>query len=354
MDASVKVNLPYVAVFIAKGKTYAYYRRNGRRVKLPAPSEKGFIAAYQAAHEEAEALQPAAPKPRLAPHAGSLAALILAYKVSEDWAGLAQVTRRDYDAALAKLSDRYGHLPVATMPRAFVFKLRDEYARGPDGKPTPRRANFIVAVLRLLLSWGVDRGWRKDNPALRPGRLKTGPGYRAWTGAEFTRFMACPGVSEPVKRAAALGWYTGQRKGDCLALARSARHDGGIEVQQSKTGARLWIPEHAALTRVLDAAPRSDSVTILTRPDGRPWKLDHFNHAFATAVKAAGLDGLSFHGLRKGASVNLAERGATDAEIDSILGHADPRMTAHYRRQADQKTRARSAMAKIAGTPREP
>jgi integrase len=58
---------------------------------------------------------------------------------------------------------------------------------------------------------------------------------------------------------------------------------------------------------------------------------------------------LSFHGLRKTASAWLAEAGATDAEIDSILGHVDPKMTRLYRRQADQRITAKSAMGKLAG-----
>lgn len=347
------VNLPYTVSFIAKGRRYFYYRRAGRRVPLPNPSDPAFVAAYTAAHEAAEALQAAQPPAAPATTPGSLAALIAAYRASEDWSGLAPASRTDYNKALDPLWDRYGKLPVATMPRAFVFKLRDDYARSADGTPTPRRANRMVNVLRLLMSWAVDRGWRKDNPALRPGRLRTGPGYRAWTHDDFAAFMAADAAPEALKRAAALGYYTGQRKQDCLAMLWSARRAGAIEVVPEKTknstGVRLWIPEHPDLTRVLDAAPRSDATTILTRADGRPWKVDHFNHAFASAVAAAGLSGLSFHGLRKAASARMAEAGATDAEIDSILGHADPKMTRLYRNQADQKVRATAAIGKLTG-----
>ena len=59
------------------------------------------------------------------------------------------------------------------------------------------------------------------------------------------------------------------------------------------------------------------------------------------------LGGLSFHGLRKGYSVSLAEAGASDAELDALMPHADRRMTAHYRRQADQAKLAAAGMAKL-------
>jgi len=120
-------------------------------------------------------------------------------------------------------------------------------------------------------------------------------------------------------------------------------------VVQAKTGTALQIPEHPDLTLVLDAAPATPGITLLTRDDGAAWKQDHFNAAFAKAVKKAGLVGLTFHGLRKTASGILAEAGATDAEIDSILGHVDPKMTLLHRRQANQRTLGKTAMGKLAG-----
>jgi hypothetical protein len=221
------IRLPYLWLPVVKGRQFAYYRRGGGRLRLPDPAAPGFLAAYQSAHDAAEAAaSPASPDPR-AVIPGSLAALIVAYRASPEWRELAAGSQADYRPQLDRLRDRYGPLP-ATMPRAFVFKLRAEYASrpgkpGPDGKPgpsvpTPRRANKIVAILRLLLSWAVDHGWRRDNPALRPGQLKTGPGYAAWSEADVSAFLACPAIGEPLKRALVLGLYTGQRKGDCLAL----------------------------------------------------------------------------------------------------------------------------------------
>jgi integrase len=363
---------PYV--FCPKGgsgRRYTYYRRNGVRTKLPDQDDPGFYAAYAAIHEAAEAKSTAAAPPIAADAPGSLATLIAAYKASEEWRGLAKGTKRDYDKALEPLRTQYGRFTVATMPRKFVLDLRDKYARktvpakapdgvaivGQDGAPamteiaTPRRANHMVNVLRLLMSWAVDRGWRKDNPALRAGRLRTGPGFKRWTDEAFAAFMASDAVSEPMKRAAALGIYTGQRKGDCLTMTRSARKGGVIEVVPAKTkdttGVRLEIPEHPDLTRILDAAPKSDALTLLTRADGHPWREDNFNHLFAAAIKAAGLTGLSFHGLRKAASARLAEAGSTDSEIDAVLGHSDPKMTRLYRRQADQRIQAKAAITKL-------
>ncbi len=372
------VDLPFLYRKRVKGHAYVYYRRHGSLTRLPAEADKlAFLAAWQAAHALGEAAAHQGGATSDAPLPGSMRALVLAYRASAEWQDLAPATRVDYDKALTPLAGpRYGHLPVATMPRQFVFKLRDDFASMPaftrhkvpapivdaDGRQlvlaTPRRANRMVNVLRLLLSWAHDRGgWlRGANPALRPGRLRTSGHYRRWTDVDFAMFMACDAVAEELKRAAALGLYTGQRKQDCLAMTRSARRAGVIEVTPEKTrrstAVRLAIPEHPELRRILDAAPRSDAVTILTRKDGLAWREDHFNHAFAKAVKAAGLAGLSFHGLRKAASARMAEAGCTDAEIEAIVDHADARMTRLYREQADQKTRATAAIRKLVRTKR--
>ena len=361
----VMVTLDYVKEYRSKGKVYTYYRRNGTRTPLPRRDTPAFLPAYHAAHTLAEtAARTHATTPGLLP--GSMAALVAAYRDSPEWRGLAPGSRKDYAKCLNPLSERYGRLAVSDMPRQFVFKLRDAYSTMPaftrhtppqpildaNGRQiilqTPRRANGMVNVLRLLLAWAENRGgWIKVNVAVRPGRLETGPGHRMWTAADVSALTAS--AAEPIRRAALLGVCTGQRKGDCLTMLRTARHDGVLQVVQAKTGAALQIPEHPDLTRALDAAPVTPALTLLTRADGAPWAEDHFNAAFAKAVKAAGLRGLTFHGLRKTASGWLAEGGATDAEIDSILGHVDPKMTLLYRRQADQRIRADAAMGKLAG-----
>lgn len=348
-------HVPYLWLPVFRGRQWAYYRRGGTLTRLPAPTDPGFGAAYDAAHAAAEAAHRREPAPLDPP--GSMGALIAAYLASAEWRELRPRTQKDYREGLEVLRARYGALPVVTLPRAFVFRLREDYStapgrvrpdgtRGPD-RATPRRANKLVAILRLLLSWAVDHGWRRDNPALRTGQLRTGPGYRAWTEADVRTFLACDAVAEPLKRALVLGLYTGQRKADCLALTRAARSGGAIELVQAKTGARVWIPEHPELTRWLSAAPPSDAVTILTRADGKPWGHDNFNHRFAEAVAAAGLTGLSFHGLRKAAAARLAEAGASAHEIMSITGHRTVAEVTRYTEAADQRGRATAAIAKL-------
>ena len=54
-------------------------------------------------------------------------------------------------------------------------------------------------------------------------------------------------------------------------------------------------------------------------------------------MKAAGLVGMTFHGLRYTAAAKLAEAGCSLKEIASITGHKSLAMIEKYTRDADQE-----------------
>ena len=357
-----KVMLPYVDTISVKGRVYYYYRRGGLRRRIKGePDTVAFNAAYQAIHQPAEAAETAAGPSQ--PTEGSLRALIVAYKSSSAWTALRPATHTDYLKALDPLQEKYGHLQVKSIPRAFVFGLQDLYARRTrtlaDGSiettATPRRANRMVAVLSLLMTWAVDRGWRSDNPCLRPKMLKTGAGWRAWTETELAQFLAAETTPAELRLAAQLAAGTGQRGEDLIQMTWSAFDGSAIELVQEKTGAHLWVACPAELRSCLAQEPRR-GLTILTRPVQRggkggpayrPWKIDYFRHAMGNAIRAAGLEGVVTHGLRALAATRLAEAGCSDAEIQSVTGHSTTAMAAHYRRGASQKTTAANAITKL-------
>ena len=143
-----------------------------------------------------------------------------------------------------------------------------------------------------------------------------------------------------------LGLYTGQREGDCLAMSWHDYDGGHIKVVQSKTGAKLKIPVHKALKAVLDAQPRVSPI-ILTTASGKPFTCQNFRHHWGAAMKAAGLTGLVFHGLRYTAAARLAEAGCSLKEIAAITGHKSLAMLAKYSRGADQERLAGAAILRL-------
>jgi integrase len=160
------------------------------------------------------------------------------------------------------------------------------------------------------------------------------------------------GAAPPELRLAiALGVCTGMRESDVLAFPWSGYKDGLIEGRAAKTGTPIWMPAHPMLMELLDAAPRKSPVVVIGAR-GRPYTQNGFQSRFfklIRALKSAGrvAPGLTFHGLRTTTVTLLAEAGCDTQTIMAISGHATEAMVAHYRRDADQKDRAESAIARL-------
>jgi integrase len=83
------------------------------------------------------------------------------------------------------------------------------------------------------------------------------------------------------------------------------------------------MPVAGPLRAILDNTKRT-ALTILTGPNGKPWRTDpkptYFQHQWRAATLSARLDGLHFHDLRGTTCTLLAEAGATPSEIAAMLG----------------------------------
>ena len=312
------LRLKHVKRVRAKGRTYWYHRITGER--LPEDIEERAARVV----EVNRTLKGTAHKIT----AGSLADVITQYKRAPEFRNLRDRTRHEYAVYLDLLSETWGPHPVASIERKHVLSLRDKYAE------TAGKANKIVTVLRIVLTFAIERDYRKDNPAKEIKKLAMGTGHASWPNEAIDRFLetAPPMMALAVK----LGLYTGQREGDVLAMSWHNYDGEHIQVVQGKTGTKLSIPVHCVLREVLDAQERVSPI-ILTTKTGRPFTGSNFRHHFGKAMKAAGLSGLTFHGLRYTAAAKLAEAGCSLKEIASITGHKSLAMIEKYTRDADQE-----------------
>ena len=351
------VDLPYLKTYRSRGQRYAYYRRGRLNIRLRGVfGSSEFLACYEAARQRAEA-EPQAPADRpAAAQTGSLAALVDLYRRSPEYRELGEATRDGYDRHLNALLPRFGPLPVAKLPRAWVLAMRDEL------QDTPRAANYRVAVIKRLLSFSVDRQWRTDNPAARIESLRTGPGHRRWSLEEVAAMTAAAAgeIALPVL----IALDTAQRQADVLALTWTAYDGRAITLRQGKAehlgnAEPMVIPLSPELRSRLDAErarQRAEAearhlpvpAMICVTDTLRPWRTDWFKHRFAQVRTALGLrQDLHFHGLRHTAASRLAEGGASDAEIQSVTGHRTRSQVERYTKQARQAKLAKSAVAKL-------
>ncbi len=333
------VQLPvHVHCVKSRGKHYYYYQpkrstlAQGPRVRLIGePTEPEWWDAYR----EAALL----PKP--AERTDTMKALIKAYKASPDWEALAENTRTEWTRYLQRIEDVWGVIQVKAILPKHVVALRDKYAS------TPASANNLIKSLTGMMSWGVLRGWRNDNPCREIPYLGGARAYEAWKAelidlaeAELPFHLWLP---------IGLAYYTGQRQSDVLAMPWTKYSKGLIEVFQIKTKKWVWIPIHRNLKPLLARAPRTAEI-ICTTSRGTEWACGRsYASSLALELKAreelAPLRSVVFHGLRKSAVTSLLEAGCSTAEVASITGQS-MQMVEHYARDVNQKKLAVAAIAK--------
>lgn len=272
---------------------------------------------------------------------GSLDALIAAFQISPEWGALRPATVKNYRHYLRDLAG-LGGLPVAAVRRRGLLALRDAIAttRGPGA------ANVAMRVWATLFRWGRDRGWIEHNPADRVRALPGGH-LPAWTAAEADH--AATALPEHLRRVVLLARYTGQRRGDLIAMTWAAYDGSAIRLVQQKTRTPLRVPVHPALRDALNTwRAEASGLYILAALSGRPWTANHLTHEMQAALKEAGMrSGLNVHGLRKLAAQSLAEAGCTAHEIASITGHRTLAMVQLYTASADQERLAEAAIARF-------
>ncbi len=312
------VRLKHVKRVRVKGRTYWYHRITGERL----PDDREERAAR--VMDVNRTLKGTARKTAR----GSLADVITQYKRSPEYRQLRERTQQEYAGYLDLMLETWGRFPVTDIERTHILALRDKYAE------TPAKANKMVGTLRIVLSFAVDREYRTDNPAKEIKKLKTGAGHATWPDEAIDRFLSA--APPMMALALKLGLYTGQREGDVLAMSWHDYDGAFIQVVQSKTGAKLSIPVHSALREALDAQERVSPI-VLTTATGKPFTDSNFRHHLGKAMKAAGLVGMTYHGLRYTAAARLAEAGCSLKEIASITGHRSLGMIEKYSRAADQK-----------------
>jgi len=244
---------------------------------------------------------------------------------------------------------------------AFQAKRRGEGA-------APGTINRAVAMLKHAcgVSMRQEWGWisRERLAAIREVSMLPEPRHgrsSTWTKEEVAAFVAeaTPALGRVV-RAALL---TGMRQGEILGLRRGQvdLERGRISLRAEDTKAArphvlpIATPElRALLVEALEASPpdpddperdRSEE-QVFTNAAGEPWGRRAFPSYFRTVRLRAGVEGRTFHDLRRTAGTFLVNAGVPIEIVSAILGHAEVAVTlrsyAHLRVDSQQ-----SAMAKL-------
>jgi integrase len=340
-----RLHLKYVNVVHKSGRMYFYFRRAGsKRIALPGlPGSTAFMNAYAAALN-------ATPESRLTIGAdrsipGTVNACIAAFYESDTFRKNKPITRSTDRNILEAFRSRHGDKRIALMEERHVRQALSEKV----GKPSAQRN--LLRVLRVLLTFAIQQGLRKDNPAalikLKP--LATA-GYHTWTEAELLQYEQHHPVGSKPCLALALLLYTAQRRSDVVRLgpADVVMKNGmqRLVFTQSKTSTPMDIPVAQPLAEIIAASPMVGVKSFLVTDYGKPFTAAGFGNWFRDQCDQAGLHHCTAHGLRKAFLKRMAEANCNEDYIASISGHKNMDEIRTYVRAANKAKMADDGMAR--------
>ena len=329
------IRLKYVHAFRDRtGRMRYYFRRNGKRTPLPGlPGCSEFMDAYATLLSNRP--QNAEPRPAVAPK--TFAALATRYFGSPQYQSLSTSSRTNYRRVIDGFLEDHGHRRVDQMTREHVDIVIGKMASKPGA------GIILLKRIRTLIRYAMALGWTDRDPTSGVKGYKSKE-IHTWNEAEISVFERHWPEGTRERLTFALLLYTGQRGSDVYRMTWADIAGDAIRVAQQKTAAKLTIPIHEALDRVLSTANRGHS-TILVTAYGERFSVKGFGQMISAAIREAGLPGrCKAHGLRKAAARRLAEAGCSASEIAAITGHKTLAEVERYTRAADQERLARQAI----------
>lgn len=306
---------------------YHYAWRGGPRMKADPTDEDAFGAEFfkltrKRADTKIEGMFPE---------------LVRKYRASGLYTKLKQSTLKGYDAAIDRIEAEWHRLPLVAMGEPGTRRMFLEWRDGMSS--TPRNADYTMAVLARMLSFGADRELITKNPLERLDKINDGTRRdMIWSDAQVLAFLKK--APPKLRLAMCLAMWTGQRQGDLLKLTWSNYDGTHLKHRQGKTGKIVRYRVYSELKVELDAekarrdaaakagakAGRVIAMTILTttRRNATPWTSDGFRASWGAVCDDAKVEGVTFHDLR-GTFITLAYRkhNASFREIAEISGHSE-------------------------------
>lgn len=256
---------------------------------------------------------------------------------------LADSTRVSSERLLGWWYEHHGTAELDSLTKERLVEIRDALVaeRDEHGAPLrgPSTVNRYMTALSAVLTKAADEwAWIPRNPLGGLKRLGEPKGrVRFLEREEIAALLAAcdeqrgrPGL----RLYAAIALYTALRQGEVLGLRwRDVDLKRRLIVlHNTKNGERRGIPISLPLLAELRAHQRRTDTDLLfpmpsdpTRSSRHTWR-----RAWAAALEAAGIADFHYHDTRHTAASHLAMAGATNRELQDILGHKSLSMVPRY------------------------
>ena len=232
------------------------------------------------------------------------------------------------------------------LKKSEIMKFRDLFTN------TPVMADDMVAAVRVMYDWGIERGHCEDNPAKGIKNFgRKGTGAIPWSIKDINQFKKHHQPGSMAHLAITLLAFTACRIGDARLLGRhnEVTRDGMafLEWQPEKRGASfVSIPMAPQLKQAIHDTKVISPKSYLVTSHGKVFSsADAISQRFSKWCKDAGLENRTAHGIRKAVGNILAEAGCTQYQIMAIHGHSESRTSEVYTRAVERPELAKQAFS---------
>lgn len=248
---------------------------------------------------------------------------------------------------------RLGKHTLSAITTPLVTQHRDELKAETTRQGKPRSnatVNRYLSILSHLFTVACnDWEWTTDNPIRRVSKLKEPSGrVRYLSENERDRLLeACrDSENDSIYLIVLLALSTGMRRGEILGLTwGDINTDAGlITIPDPKNGEVRSVPivgEVSLLFTERSKIRRIDTSLVFPSTLKREGKIKPLlvRASWEKVLAEAGIKDFRFHDLRHTAGSYLAMSGASEREIQEILGHRTTQMTKRYTHLSQEHTR---------------
>jgi hypothetical protein len=283
---------------------------------------------------------PGKPRSRVRVKDDSFAAVVRDYLNSPKFQAYSDGTRAAWrrELALASREDTLGALSVYVLRPALVQAFLDGLS------DTPAKAMSAYTAIKQLEKWAIVRDRLPHQITLGIEVEGSDGGHEPWSDEHIS--VAEQHIRSDLVRFITLGANTGQRGSDLIKMRwdhlETVSGHLGVNVEQRKTGRKLWIPFTAPLLAVIDRWERLGPFIVPPRKF-KPWSRTALSKAWARERDSnPNLEphkklGLVLHGLRATACVRLSRAGATTRQISDMVGMSEKIVASYCRLSAQQE-----------------
>lgn len=211
--------------------------------------------------------------------------------------------------------------------------LEDARSRLVEGR-TPQTVNRYMGFLRRVLNKAVRDGKLASNPVSRIKMFREPAGKTRFLSAEEEGKL-CERIGAPYADWVRLAILTGMRQMEQFSLRweHVNLERGILTLPNTKSGGVQYVRLNEEAKRLIQGfIPGNKSVWVfpsenpVTHADPR----NFYRRVYLPTVKAIGLEGVSWHGLRHTFASRLAMSGATEGTIATLLRHSGTVLVRRY------------------------